>query len=367
MEIHIVTVVWGEEFILTFLELVFPLHIENLKKIKNTSDWIYRIFTTNTGKIEIENNCFFSELKTSGIVIEFIEMAEEKGENKYRRMSKCHDQALEYAYNRKAGFFLLSPDTIFSNDAFANVLSLVESGKRAVFVASIRLCKESFVKEWKFFDVATMTSRDLVGLALQHLHPVTKSLFWGKNFLNTNPSHLYWKLGQDGILVRGFNLHPFFLWPRKPCSAIHTTIDGEFVDQFEQNMDEVVVIEDSDEIAMFEVSRSFTFEVKKKSVKQLVDWASLYTGAVHRKFFQVPIYIRKRGVSFSWLTIQKESDAVVSQIQRRLSSPFTKIRLHMSLYWRSEKQLSIFKKTRGYVMRRMNLLKKRILKSGPDF
>jgi hypothetical protein len=170
-------------------------------------------------------------------------------------MIACHQRALDDAAEAKAAVIMLSADFIFSDCALAAVVENHRQGYRAVLNTGLRLAKESFVRslEDRRPDLGALSSRQLVRMALPHLHPETRSMFVDAPRFMAAPFAVYWPVGKDGLVARCFQLHPLMIDPmiRRPLKG---TNDGHFVSRVCPDHSRVHVVTDSDELQMFELT-----------------------------------------------------------------------------------------------------------------
>ncbi len=295
MNFHFVTGVWGDSYADLFLNVALPNHISsgNLGTFHGRDGSVYKIYTTSKDAERIKNSPVFSKL--AGIMsAEIVLIDDVNVEIKHSAQMECHRRAIRAADRDGAILVFLSPDSIWSDGTFANLARLAAAGKRAVMVAGIRLVKETFVPVFlegyysKADLTASISSRELVKLALDHLHPITKSLFWGSREFNPGwPSHLYWQVNKEGLLARCFHLHPLMVNPYERSVLPLTTIDGDYIFLACPNPDDWYVVEDSDEIVGCEISslsqNAGDIAPNSSSIIELATWAKYRTNLHHRQ------------------------------------------------------------------------------------
>ena len=130
-------------------------------------------------------------------------------------MIACHRQAVIDALDAAAAIVVLSADFVFSENALAAVVRRHREGYRAVVNTGLRLAKEPFL-QWldeSRVPLAGLSSRELVRMALPHLHSYTQSMFVDACAFSTFPVAVYWRVGDDGLLARCLHLHPLMVDP----------------------------------------------------------------------------------------------------------------------------------------------------------
>ena len=332
LHFHFITAVWGEAYTDLFLELVLPnqLSAGNLLFFHDKpGSATYKIYTTERDAGRIKSSGAYARL-AEAVTAEIVLVDDIDLSGKYSALTQCHRRAIASADAAGAALVFLSPDLIWSDGTFRRLWELGQAGTRVVMVGSIRVAKETFVPEYlarhrSAEGAASVASRPLVALALEHLHPVSQSLFWdSERFDRVGPSHLYWHVGRDGMLVRGFHLHPLMVNPVVRGLLPSSTIDADYTPLACPDPRAVYVVEDSDEIAGFEISargQFGAFQLKKARVADVAFYARYWTQAHHLDFIDRRIRLHASDLSPHWQTVERESDLVVAAVHRYLRSP----------------------------------------------
>ena len=150
---------------------------------------------------------------------------------------------------------MLSADFVFSENALAAVVRRHREGYRAVVNTGLRLNKESFLRhlDQSRAPLGALSSRELVRMALPHLHSHTQSMFVDACAFSTFPVAVYWRVGNDGLLARCLHLHPLMVDPMSRALQ-KGTIDGGYLARACSELSRVHVVTDSDELQMFELT-----------------------------------------------------------------------------------------------------------------
>lgn len=336
LKFHFVTVVWGEEYSDFYTDVVIPNYLSdgNIPAFVS-EDAVYKIYTPLYNISRIENSASFKKL--SGIIkTEIIPMPEniDVQGNWHEAMSHCHRLAISDALKCNAGVVSISPDSIISQDSLANLLRLAKSGKKAVMIAGVRLVKEDvsseLVKNFCRDGVITIKSHQLVGLMMKYLHPISQRLFWDSEEFSLHPSHLYFKVGDEGLVARCFHLHPLFFKPDRQVEFA-LTIDGDMISNAGFRPDEVYIVTDSYEILACEMSSyDKRFErpiANKASSLNVAWWAKSWADYHHREYLNYKMRFESRPYSNSWYKTERYSDKVVERINfwRKYERFFIKI------------------------------------------
>ncbi len=321
-----VTVVWGTDFTDNFLKVCLPSQLfpGNLVYFAQHTNSIYRIYTTTKDAEVIRKSSAYRNLLT----IMPVEMAVISGMSyvaKYQVMTQCHAHFIRSAANDDCAFVFMSPDVVWADGSFARLLEIYESGKLMVVAGSVRLLKETFIpdlkKQYSRNDILQpITSRQLVKLALGHLHPVTLSEFWNVNEMHsTNFGHLIWLVKDEGLIVRQFHLFPLLVKSVDKDAVPIRSTDADYSFKACPNPDDVYVVQDSDEMCFMDFTGlsqlNELIDHKNpdhiQSIENVVNWANQNTHKLHLEFVKQRIRFHWADCSDKWRDIEQQSDAVV--------------------------------------------------------
>jgi hypothetical protein len=92
-----------------------------------------------------------------------------------------------------------------------------------------------------------------------HLHPSTESLMIDATSTNEYPGAVCWPVRSaggalDGLVVRSLSMHPLLLDPVRRTKLPRHTIDGAYLMQCGPPLDQCHVVDDSDELVVFELT-----------------------------------------------------------------------------------------------------------------
>ena len=253
---HVVTVVWGAEFRRLFLDVCVPNQLTpgNLGALPPGSR--YRIFTSADDVDALTTSAALhqaGEILPVDIVVE--PESATQAPDRFRRMTASHAQALADAARDAAALVFLSPDLVMSEGTLAAVVRRHRAGSRAVVCAGLRVDRDTFVRAADGRGgVRGIPSRELVSLALSHLHPSTRAHMIDSQPSARRPIGVYWNVPGDGILARCLYMHPLMVDPVRREAVPGGTIDQHYLVHACPARESVHAVTDSDELAIFELS-----------------------------------------------------------------------------------------------------------------
>lgn len=335
MKYNLVTVVWGKEYTEFFSNIVIPnlLTPGNLDALSRTSGPVFRLFTRPQDEDVIKGSPAFEKV-SKFITVEFNEISETDFSQNYLIVSKYHKKAIDAANKDKASIIIIGPDTIRAEGYMVNLIRIAESGKRAVMVSDVRVAKDTFLPEYikRFPENGTLRGikpRELVKLALEYLHPVSRSFFWNTRRFHNAPSLIYFEVPGEGILARCFHLIPVLVNPLGKPARFSTTFDGDYIANVCPDMQDIYISTDSDELMSVEMSSlSYPSNAGKRppSPLNIAAFAKYSTCAHNRFFFREKIRFHSEDISPHWKKVEKVSDEAVERI-------FYWLRFEPFLFW----------------------------------
>ena len=297
----VVVVIWGDSFWSFFVDVSLPSQTgpNNVEGYKSLNAY-WRFFCRPDEYIRFRDAPSMRRLKEL-FPVEIVDLSslERNGEFQYQLMTRCHQQAV---YEAEHAIIFISPDVVASGETYRNVAKLAARGARAVLCQGLRITKDSFVPviHHDRLNLDDLDARKLIEIALAHLHPMTKAFFVrADDATNHSLGSYMWIDHRGGILAHCFHLHPIFIWPNNKAIRLHTTIDHELVRLAVTDYRDIVVVDDSDDVLLCEVSArdhlndQITFD--GFNLMAASGWAKDFAGGLHREFFRIPIYFRRSG------------------------------------------------------------------------
>ena len=356
---HFINVVWGQDYTKFFLDFSLPTQLSqgNLLAFRSIKGSVYTIYTTPEDAKNILKSPVYSLL--SKIIETKIKVFTTDGymgtQGLYRRMNLCHQASVLEANQNNSIMVILYPDSVWSDGSFAKLIELSELGKRAVLVASYRTNKETLVPQLINYSQAqkesislSINARDLVKISLSSLHPITDSLFSDSQNFSSWPSHIYWRVDNEGFLARCFHLHPLMINPQIKNILPKGTVDGEFISQCIPDISDVYIVDDSDELTVCEVSNlhhhnNVTIQDNTPiNISQIREWVPVNATLQHRFALLKKIRIHTDKISDKWQQIENDSDKIIDQIVEKDTMAEELFNLAASLTAQNEFEKSLY-------------------------
>ena len=253
---HVVTVVWGRPYVDLFLDVAVPNQLTpgNLGALPAGSR--YRVFAPPEDVERLAATSILDRVNEI-IPVDVVAMPELSGvSNGLGPLIAGHRRALQDAAESCAAVVFLNADHFMSEGALAAVVQRHAEGSRAVVSTGIRLNKETFVADLQMRGgIRSIPCRELVSLALDHLHPFTLAHTVDAARTACWPISVYWRIATEGILARPIYLHPLMVHPvERAVLPRRQTIDGNYLRAACPAREQVHVVTDSDELCLFELS-----------------------------------------------------------------------------------------------------------------
>lgn len=321
--LHFVTAVWGEEYTKVFVGVTLPCLLSrgNIPSVPTGAPCVYMIFTTDNERKIIEQSDAYVRL-CQYLKVEF-HLISAPIENKHMTSSDCYRLATAEAARAGAAIVYLIPDMIFADGGIHSVVNLLRAGKRAILVMGLRAIKETLVPQvlGKYYadGVITIAPRELVCLAYEHIHSITKSHFYDGNSECFHPSVFCWQVGREGFLLHSFHLQPIALCPRSSSASFTGTIDDDLVKNSGYSDAEIHIVSDSDEVLWFEISAGDYFlpTPKRRGMMDIVLWMRSNTNPYHRSLFPHAIKVHSGTViGAEWNKVETRANLVVHEALR---------------------------------------------------
>ncbi len=338
----VITAIWGEEFTRLYVDLTLPTNLSpgNLPALSERARVTYHIHASLSSERMIREAAIFAELRRVAEV-EFHQIPEsvvQGARSSYEVLTSCHRRSLAVAQQRDECLVILSPDAIWSDGSFARLHELALSGIRAVMMSAPRVQKDHFLSALEASDefllgtreCVTISSRKLVALTLEHLHPYSDALFWREESLCPWPSQLFWRVGRRGLLARCFHLHPLMIRPQRWTRKIPETIDGRFIAKAVPDINRIHVVTDTDEIAACELTGDVDWSNRcatpnrDSGARRVAAWMKRSTDPFHRRYAEQRIRMHAEEIDetreTTWRKVEGASDAVLERIQQEFAA-----------------------------------------------
>ena len=154
-------------------------------------------------------------------------------------------------------FFFLVSDYIMASGSLASVLECMKSGKSGVQVGNFQVVMEDALpwieQQLRTSDKLSLTSRQLMAWALDHIHPSTAANMVNFPFShNSHSNRLFWRVDGNTLIGRFFLMHMICIRPEVTDFVIGASCDYSFIPELCPTGN-VEVITDSDEYLVIEM------------------------------------------------------------------------------------------------------------------
>ena len=261
--VHFVVPVWGESYVRTFLHYCLPAQLspDNIPLLSADRGDRYIIYTTPPDRALMEASDSYRALqRIIPVTFEFLDLTLFDGE-KYQCKSECYRKALQQAITCNAAVIALNEDVLFANGFVRAILGLLCSGKRVIEVPGPRGLRDPIAKvldsDFRGTDGISISIEpiELSNLWLKNLHPQLEMHYVeGPEGETFHPSHLYWLVGEEGVIIRGFHLYPIVIYPGDRSINFNGTIDDDLVANLGVTQEEKYLAQDSRELFCCELS-----------------------------------------------------------------------------------------------------------------
>lgn len=181
---------------------------------------------------------------------------------KISMMSGGHRLAAEIAFARRSKAVFLTPDMIVADGSISNLCKISSKGYKVILSAAVRFNEEGLLSSlsksglWKQCEKLEILPRQLMELALNHLHQETLEYEWNSPLFSSRPTSCLFKLPDNS----GFLINSHFWLPMmidfgslKQHSSHWLTsgaIDGLYVHENFTNEQDYYLVRDSDEFLL---------------------------------------------------------------------------------------------------------------------
>lgn len=316
--LHLATAVWGEPYRTLFLDYCLPSLFGGVHgALPAGSRFVAYTLAADADALRgAMRERVPAGIETDAVAVEGLSASHSK--QRYRMMALCHQRALHDSQAARAAAVIVSPDCVIAAGGLDAILRRVGEGKRAMMVFGLRVAMESFLPEFTGrFPRGVAAPRDLVGLALRHLHPFSRSLFVDSDVFSGVAAAACWPVGSEGLVARCFHLHPIMIDVRGVDRIPSATIDGHFVAKVCRKLSDVHVVVDSDEFVAFELSpadRQVAPGTRRMRVRDFVAFAATRCDHAHRHFFESKIRIHAEEVSAAWRAAERRADRLMAEV-----------------------------------------------------
>jgi len=318
MKFLAINVVWGTEYSRFFVDVSLPatLFNGNLEHLAKNNKLTYRLYSTEQDFDVIRKSPAFSHLLDLAVV-EWIPLNNLKTD-KYENILRCHNDALKCYSGGENFIVFLSPNIVLSKDAMIFVEKKSEEGKRAIITPGLHISKDVVMKILGESTALSVNPREMVSLAISYPHLCQRLNSWDGNKISDWPVELFWPVGNHGLLLHTFYLHPIMVQPREHIEALKLGIDIDLVPRVCHEND-IEIVTDSDSLCIYEAVSNkkwpLRFCPKMKPIWGIHYWMKQHTISDYNKYcFRSAAKFHTLPLTSEWDKVEKDSLAVVDKI-----------------------------------------------------
>lgn len=320
---HAITHVWGRAYLDLFLNICIPNQLAQGNVPALPSGSRYRILTRSDHVDELTTHPMVEALRQL-IPVDIVAVAALKPDSGTRssldQTIACHRLAIAEAGG--AVLLFLSADVVFSSTAFAAVVRRQQEGYRAVVTTGLRLAKEPFLRALDRALLPSLSSRDLVRLALPHLHQHERDMWRKAKPSIARPVAVHWPVGEVGLLTRSFHLHPLMVDPISPTIELDGTIDDRYLSAACPDPSRIYAVTDSDELQVFELTTEKQEILRRRAAGMSVHAVTnqaLRCAALHlQNWERTMIRVHADDLDNQWRKVEAESQVFAASVMRAL-------------------------------------------------
>ena len=239
MNIRLVTVIWGADFVSMYLRVGLRSLVAegNLIDLARIHKVVYTIYTTESDAGLIQASPFFSKLiKTVNVQFSFFSRSEIDSGH-YGSHNVLWQRGLDIARRNKEILFFLIPDLLYARGTLLRWASRFEEGCRALYTPGPQVVLETILPEIeKIFSSSTepitLESKDITRLLLMHLHPMHAGMIRGATRRVPFAEYDIRPVKGIGFVFRELSAQPFCVDPAyfeklinfSPADHLHSVI-----------------------------------------------------------------------------------------------------------------------------------------------
>ena len=304
-KLSICVVVWGEEFVETFLNysLLSILSEKNLPHLAKKVKISMSIYTDKKGFQTIKKSASFKILGELAS-INFFLVKGMKVLGPYRSMNDCHRHFI--SKNKKNSLMIICPDTLFSDSSLGYLYDIHSAENKPICIFTPRTDKQELLriyqKNLRADAKLALNNSDLLNLALENLHTETKSMILNSELENSSVSGGFYLENLDGLIGSQFHYYPIIFKLAEGTELPDISIDSDFINKIITDYNNLIVINDVKECCIIDITdrnRVHELSSERRSVAQIVQWANVNTGEINRKLFDEIFYFSRTGSNVS--------------------------------------------------------------------
>jgi tetratricopeptide (TPR) repeat protein len=220
VRIRLITVVWGQEYVDTFIRVGLRslLSKGNVPDLASAHEVVYTIYTTHQDAETLQKAPAFARLRMSVDVRLSLFAAGEIDTTNYGEHGTFWWRGMDLARRNGEVLFFIIPDLLYANGTLVRWAERFVEGKRAIFTIGPQVVLETVVPELEMrfpghespYDLDRDQLLDLLG---RHLHPLHAAMRHDEHRCPTHPEYDLRLVPQRGLVIREIVSHPFCVHP----------------------------------------------------------------------------------------------------------------------------------------------------------
>jgi hypothetical protein len=320
VQVRAVTAAWGDWHVGYFLSATLPSLVSegNLPELCKAHDLTYEICTTQRDAHRILGSPSFSVLDDLARV-EIHILDDDELRDPIAAHHRVWQQAVQRARKNGSMILFIPPDAVWADGSLASLSRRLCEGKTVLFNTYLRTDSESFVPALleRFATSPArlrVPPREMVDLALQHLHPLMSCYLQEGGHLPEHAEFLLWPVRGEGLVLRLFARELFCFDSRIQLN--HQALLAELPDPARTHL-----FSDSDELCAVSLTpawKDFTWyrQPRRFDPVRIATWWLIYDSPVNDVLCRQPVRFH-RGVrdEAAWREAVEKSDAAVARIR----------------------------------------------------
>jgi len=339
---EIFVTVWGEPFVRKFLDFALASQLTpgNLPALSDQADVLYRIYTDRESEpyfypgIEtLSQLCavefvFYEDIFFKhGTLADAVANSDPRTvKHNVQRLTSQHHMALG-AETPETAIMLMDSDFIFSDGSFQHMHEQRLAGKKAYAGMFLRLLEEEAGPKLLAHLPKPLSGRDLVRLAMDHMHPRLRSMFIDAKEPSSYPTQINWSVGGKGFVTHCFFPHPLMFNVSPDNLRYFSTMDYEVLLRAAPEDEDLYFCQNSDDMLVCKMSpESYLSDMEvgeTPSLAAMAKFAISNTNLRHSLFMRNPVrYVAERDdEAFEFVATESSAyaDAIYKAVEVVLS------------------------------------------------
>ncbi|MEW6368780.1 MAG: PfkB family carbohydrate kinase [Acidobacteriota bacterium] len=328
--------IWGRSYINEHLSLVGAslLAPGNLPAVAAQRRPAFTFLTREKDRSELERHAFAQALAGMAecrfvFIDDIIDYAlHSSGRHLTHALSLAYMRGFE-AENHdhsEVFFVILNGDKLFSDGSFSRALEICREGYRVIYHGNFRAteCVKPLLAAKIRDGVLVMSSREMIGLAMDYLHPVTQVYHWDNGrYVSRIANQFYWRVDNEGMVAHFYLPHPLVVRPEQQITEWDGFVDYAFVPHAVSREDVIHHEGSSDRLASLEYAseshETRWFEPAVYTPQLAARYLAEWTNERHRMSSTITFrFVRREPSSELWRQVEQRARGVIDSINKEL-------------------------------------------------